>query len=257
MLTQPKVRHYRDWLSHYDHFGMVSYRFDEKSDALLDELFELVEQIAPAHKNGTRALWFQAERGPVEDYYSNIDELIEHGEYESRADFIQEWEWIYPDEIEWYEFCAVNVKDEGYRAITLGRRYVIVQDNQRESGTNLDDISEFVQWMIDSVGECIAMLRAGTYNDFVRENLPPQHRFGTITRKDYWDVRPEVREHFFKDISAADVVGFIALASTQPENHIQRVGRLQHMTANDFYRFCALGYAANNYEVEGLTPKEQ
>lgn len=33
--------------------------------------------------------------------------------------------------------------------------------------------------------------------------------------------------------------------------------RLQAMTANDFFRFCAMGYAENKYDGCGKTPKEQ
>lgn len=38
--------------------------YDDESDKLLDEFFELIEQIAPVAKNGVRALWLRAERGP-------------------------------------------------------------------------------------------------------------------------------------------------------------------------------------------------
>ena len=67
-LTQPKVDHYIYWLSRDDHFGMHSCVYDEESDKLLDEFFDLSEQIARVSKNGTRALWLRAERGPIEDY---------------------------------------------------------------------------------------------------------------------------------------------------------------------------------------------
>ena len=33
--------------------------------------------------------------------------------------------------------------------------------------------------------------------------------------------------------------------------------KLPTMTANDFYRFCSIGYNANNYEYCELSPKEQ
>ena len=56
------------------------------------------------------------------------------------------------------------------------------------------------------------MLRAGTYNEFVRKNLPPQHRTGTILRRDFWNVWPEAREEFFKDITPEDVVYQISTA---------------------------------------------
>ena len=62
----------------------------------------------------------------------------------------------------------------------------------RTSAENRQDspmeISEFVYWLIDGVKDCIDMLKAGTYNEFVRENLPPQHRTGTICRKDFLNV---------------------------------------------------------------------
>ena len=92
------------------------------------------------------------------------------------------------------------------------------------------------------------MLKAGTYNDFVRENLPPQHRTGTIRRKDFWNVWPDARTDFFKDISPADVAEFIERASAQEENYAAMKDRLQAMTANDFFRFCAMGYAENKYD---------
>lgn len=53
-LTQPKVDHYIHWLSRDDHFGMHGCVYDDKSDKLLDEFFELIDQIAPVSKNGVR-----------------------------------------------------------------------------------------------------------------------------------------------------------------------------------------------------------
>ena len=101
------------------------------------------------------------------------------------------------------------------------------------------------------------MLKAGTYNDVVRENLPPQHRTGTIRRRDFWNVWPDARVDFFKDISPADVTEFIERVSAQEENYAAMKDRLQAMTANDFFRFCAMGYAENKYDGCGKTPKEQ
>jgi len=70
----------------------------------------------------------------------------------------------------------------------LGHKYVIVQDKRREPAGFPNEIPEFVQWLIDGVKECIEMLKAGTYNDFIKENLPPEHRTGKILRKHYWDI---------------------------------------------------------------------
>lgn len=255
-LTQPKVDQYIHWLSRDDHFGMHGCVYDDKSDKLLDEFFELIEQIAPVSKNGVRALWLRAERGPIEDY-GNAEEEVACGDFNSVEEFIEEWKAWFPDEIKWYQLQAVQLKDEGYRAVMLGHKYVIVQDKRREPAGFPNEISEFVQWLIDGVKECIEMLKAGTYNGFIKENLPPEHRTGKILRKHYWDVWPEARKEFFEDISAEDVAEFIRKASAQGEGSESIKERLPSMTANDFFRFCAMGYAENKYNGCDKTPKEQ
>lgn len=139
----------------------------------------------------------------------------------------------------------------------IGREYVIVQDKRREPAGFPNEIPEFVQWLIEGVKECIEMLKSGTYNDFIKENLPPEHRIGKILRKHYWDVWPEARKEFFEDISAEDVAEFIRKASAQGEGSETIKERLPSMTANDFFRFCAMGYAENKYNGCDKTPKEQ
>ena len=73
------------------------------------------------------------------------------------------------------------------------------------------------------------MLKAGTYNDVVRENLPPQHRTGTIRRRDFWNVWPDARVDFFKDISPADVAEFIETAGTRDCRISMRTARRRSM----------------------------
>lgn len=255
-LTQPKVDHYIEWLRRNDHFGMTGCIYDDKSNELLDELFSLLEQVAPVSKNGARALWLRAERGPIEDF-GIAEEEIAAGNYESEEEFIEEWKSWFPEEIEWYQLQAVDLKDEKYRAVMVKHKFVVVQDERREPSGYPNEIAEFVQWMVDGVKECIEMLKAGTYNDFIRENLPPQHRTGTILRKDFWDIWPEARAEFFENISSEDVSEFIRKASLQGDSPEALSGRLPSMSANDFFRFCAMGYAANSYKGCDKTPKEQ
>ena len=51
-LTQPKIDGYISWLWRNDHFGITSCIYDNKSRKLLDELFELLEQVAPESPSG-------------------------------------------------------------------------------------------------------------------------------------------------------------------------------------------------------------
>jgi hypothetical protein len=256
-LTQPMVEFYLDRFGDRNSFNYRNLIYDGKSCELLDEFFRLMEQIAPANEDGGKYLWIRADRGPIEDF-GDAEELIAAGEYKDLEAFTRAWKDWFPDEVGWYELVALEEKARGLRFIRLAHRIVILQ-NDREKPEDDDpyDVSEFVQWLIDEVRECLDMLRAGTYNDFVSKNLPPQHRTGTIRRRDFWNVWPEAREEFFKDIAPEDVADFIRLASAQVEDHRDFHGRLASMSAGDFYRFCAMGYAANNYYGCDKTPKEQ
>ena len=228
-LTQPKIDGYISWLRRNDHFGMTSCIYDDKSQKLLDELFALLEQIAPESPNGVRTLWLRAERGPIEDF-GNAAEEIEEGNYDSEEEFIDAWKSWFPEDVKWYHFQAVEDKAEGYRAVAVRHSYVIVQDKRREPAGWPCEISEFVQWLVDGVRSCIEMLKAGTYNDVVRENLPPQHRTGTIRRRDFWNVWPDARADFFKNISPVDSLlspderyrGYVHPAPPIPDSHLIR-----------------------------------
>lgn len=156
---------------------MTSCIYDDKSQKLLDELFELLEQVAPESQNGVRTLWLRAERGPIEDFGNAAEEIAE-GNYDSEEEFVNAWKSWLPEDVKWYHFQAVEDKAEGYRAVAVRHSYVIVQDKRREPAGWPCEISEFVQWLVDGVRSCIEILKAGTYNDVVRENLPPQHRTG-------------------------------------------------------------------------------
>ena len=254
-LTQPKIYRYHSWLRRNDHFGMHGCIYDDKSNELLDELFALLEQVSPISENGARTLWLRAERGPIEDY-GNAEEDIEAGVVDSEEEFIESWKAWFPNEVEWYHFGAINLKEEGYRAVMLRHDFVIVQDKRRPQSGFPNEIPEFVQWLIDGVKDCIEMLKAGTYNDYVRDNLPPQHRTGTIERREFWEVWPEARDQFFGDLSAEDRAEFIWRAGQQT-NERTSVGRMSSVTVNDFFRFCAMGYAENHYEGCDKSPKEQ
>ena len=255
-LTQPKVRYYYEWLKHDNLWGTELPSYDEKSNRLLNELFSLIERIEPISENGARSLWFRAEKGTIDDY-GDADELIEEVEVDSREEFQQLWKAEFTEDVEWYEFTAVCVLGETFRAISLCHRTIIVQDERRQLSGFPYEITEFVQWLLDSLKECIGMLEDGTYNDFIQQNLPPKHRTGTITRKAFWDVWPESRESFFKNISKKDVAEFCKLAYAQTDGMKNIHEYLKSMTANDFYRFCAMGYAANNYAGCDKSPKEQ
>ena len=138
----------------------------------------------------------------------------------------------------------------------MQHRTVIIQDGNRGHSGCSYDIAEFVQWIVDSVRQCISMVKAGVYNSYIEQNLPPQHRTGTIMLKNYWNFWPDQRESFFRNITSEEAALFCKMAYSQlPLEEI--TDRIYKMTANDFYKMCALGYRANHYDGCEKTAKEQ
>lgn len=116
------------------------------------------------------------------------------------------------------------------------------------------DISEFSQWLVDAVKEVISELKEGIYNERLARKLPDEQRTGTVLRKYQWEVRPKIKEEIIGDLSEADLAEFTSNAEERLTDNSQL---LKQMTANDFYRYCAMGYAANRYDGCDKSPKEQ
>ena len=257
-LTAPKVKHYIDWLRgvQYQEFNTV-FTYDPQTYKLLDEVFELLKQVTPRIVSDRPVwnLWFKVDRGPIEDF-GNFDEWLEAGDVDSREEFEDWWLSTFPAGTVWYEFQALDDAEIGYRAIDVGNRFVIEWDSRKKKGFE-NDISEFAEWIRDGVKACIDGIRNGTYNVMIERELPPQHKTGTITRRQLWDVFPDLRTNFFADISKADADAFLQIVETQPQTNSENVGRMLGFTANDFFECCAIGYKAIGFDVDGLTPKEQ
>lgn len=256
-LKAPRIKHYIYVLKDQNYRSYNNNTsYDDRTYELLDEIFALIRRISPVSKNGARELWFTAERGTIEDFGS-FDEMLEDGEVDSREEFEQWWKDECPNEIEWYNFTAVEDAEIGCRAIFLGNKFVIEDDSRKKRSAFPINISEFAEWIRDSVKTCITELENGTYNERIQRELPPQHRTGTILRKHLWDIFPEARQSFFENLSQKDIDRFVRDATEQTGDPTDLRERIPSMTANDFYKFCSLGYKANNYEGTDLPLRAQ
>lgn len=247
-LKAPQVRHYIERLGRvkYRQFD-CSFTYDSRSYELLDELFELLSQIETTGKNKAWAFWLTEDRGSIEDF-GDYNEWLEAGEVNSYVEFEEQWKNEYPDEQEWFYFQAVYEEDIDYRAVFLHHEFVIEQDPRKERSYE-NDISEFIQWLVDGVKEVIADLNAGIYNTRVQQELPYQHRTGTVLRRYEWEIYPKQREDIIGNMTDEDIEYFLTNATSKVSNDF----RLATVTANDFYRYCAMGYKACDYsETENL-----
>lgn len=254
----PQIEHYISFLGSFEYRGFNHiYSYDDQSYEILDEIFELLKKIKPTSDDGRIwSLWFKAERGPIESW-STFDEQKEWGNVKNYAEYLRLWEYSYPDEENWYYFQALSESD-GYKAIFLQHQHVIQQDPAiTEKSSFPYEITEFVAWLRDSIVVAIKMIEDGTYNDFVKDNLPPRYKTGTIVRKDYWDIFPEMREENFEEISQDEIDTYLRYINEQPKEVELLSNKLPTMTASDFFNCCAIGYRANNYEYAELSAKEQ
>lgn len=254
-LKAPRVRHYIHCLGRTNYMSsMTTMTYDELSYNKIRELFDLMEKLEPVSKNGRRELWLTVDRGAIEDF-GNYEEMLEDGEVTNRQDFESWWLDEYPDKIEWNLLETLHDKEIDYRAVFMNHRQILEIDSRKERYERVDyDIHEFTCWLVEAVGIAIEKLKAGTYNSEVEERLPAKHRTGTLTRKDKWDIWTNDKADFLEGLSQKDIDYFLQNA-IEDISKIER--RLPSVTANDFYRFCAMGYAANHYEHTKLTPIEQ
>lgn len=244
--------------SYVDH----SYTYDEKTYRLLDEIFELlIKKIKPTGKSTDKrkiwTLWFKTERGPIEAF-GDFEEMKSYGEVETYEEFENLWKMLYPDEEDWYCFDALYDEEINYRAIFMKNRQIIEYADEIEATAYPYNISEFTEWLLESLKECIDMLEKGTYNEYVRNNLPAKLRTGTILLKDYWDIIPEYRYAHQKEISNEEIEEYLENIKEQVENPDKKfTDKIPEMTANKFFEYCALGYKANNYDGCDLPPEKQ
>ena len=245
-LYAPKLDNYISGLSNNNFHGMTTPDYDQRSLDLIEDLFSMMRRLKKPDER-VAELWIRVERGPIEAF-GNVKEWIEDEFVETEEKFYRYWQELYPDEVKWYSLSIVE--EDGYKGVFCRHRQIIEIDPDRDRG-NPDRVDYILEGLNEIVRNTIKKIEQGTYIQNLEREIPPQHRTGTIVRKDYWDIFPENREDFLKDITQEDINEFIEYMKHQDHNDYRSKDRLQKMTAGDFYRFCELGYKENNYRCVG------
>lgn len=265
MLTAPKLDNY---IRQYENknMGDESNRFTKESWEILKEFYKLLDDIKPCGSDNDHILYFKLPRGPIEDF-GDYKTYVELGEVTNKEEFVDLWKFYYPDDEKWYMMYTKHFtrKENEFYALAFNNKLVL--QNEEIYDTNYtDDISDIIKELICIIKENIEMLKKNEYNSYIEKNLDKRLRYGTITRKDYYNLFPDLRSNYLEDLKKDEIEKFKKNVEWQinlPKNPKYEwkpsieIGRLKHMTANDFYKFCLLGYNANKYkEHEGLTAKE-
>lgn len=248
LMKAPRIKH---WIHVLRDGKMV---FDKETNEAIDKVFEQIHLIAPCGDDERRDIWLKAERGTAEDY-DDYEYLKEEEIVDSYEEFLRMWQEEYPDEVNW--FHLVTLERDDYRAIFLGRELIYQSRVYEKHEVYEYGLKELFVWMESAVKNCVEELRNETYNIDVKNNLAFRQRTGTISRKDYWELFPDIKESYLADISDEEIQLFVRSIEDQKDG--EPVGSyLTDMTAGKFYEYCAIGYKANQYEhLEGLAAKEQ
>ena len=68
-LKSVQVRHYVEWLGRDSHCGYgFAFGYDEKSYRLIDELFQMLQDVETDDEDGAKELWLCARRGTIDDF---------------------------------------------------------------------------------------------------------------------------------------------------------------------------------------------
>ncbi len=180
---------------------------------LIGEIYALAGAVVPcdAYRNGNdRKFWLSADRGSfdgfVETYYSG-----EKSRNETDIEKMKkEWSILFPEEKVW--FCLYLASYKGDRGIWLDNRCIystIKKEYYLEWAEETVDASPLLIWIIQEIKNCLDMIKAGTYNDYICDNLPYKHRSGIVKMNTYWKYIPKDKERLFSGIDEKELEEFL------------------------------------------------
>ena len=244
--------------------GLVNSKlYDKKVLDVTIPLFHALSGLMPSPKNhDMKSIWVCVPRGTIDDF-GDYEEMLEYGEVDSHEDFESLWQSEYPDKYVWYQLSLFEYHDKqgnlSYKGIIVNNYSVLSASFQegieKEYWLN-DVIIDTCNKLLEAVSVSMKLLKEGIYNDFLNKELPYQYRKGVVQRHYVMEAEPEMKENLFKGLSEETYIKFCKLIDNG-QNQVSAIKPLQSMTANDFFKACALGYKACRYKGTTFSPMEQ
>jgi len=231
---------------------------DSKCHLLLLKIIEEIYKIEKQGEDELRSVWFPVERGKIEDF-GDYQEYLDEDAVTNYQDFVEIWEYYYPEEIKWYKLALVSYKNEFYFYFDNKLTFHLKPENENKNDKIYDYNIELTDWIINNVNNIISQLISNTdnYNNYIKNNLSFHKRIGRIVRTDFWDIFKEECVDFRTEINIEQlsILKKIVeqLALSEPEI------LMPTMTSSIFFECCKMGYTINKYfenETKTLTAKE-
>ena len=223
----------------------------------LKSIFQLMANLEKQGDDEFRSIWFFLERGKTEDFGDFKEYLIEEI-VETKEDFEALWLGYYPEPRKWYSFAVSKYEDVLYFYVDSK---LTLQGNihESENESDYDFYTDLITCLHGIVEDTITRIRKDEkeYNEFISNQLPYKKRIGRILRKDFWTIFPDFTKDFRESITPEMIT---MLEKIKEQTKSRSINYLQQMSAGNFFRYCEIGYDANQYfnaSSKNLTPKEK
>lgn len=219
------------------------YVLDEKSKAEFFSLVALIDKIAPMGEDNRRDFWFRLPSVSFEEYKAHYVDDVE-SEEELRVWYESE----YPDDYCWFKLTSIHhcIRKNEFFAIFLNERAVLTVNDPNGNGYPVNE-TDLIEFLLKQTKTVLGEIQKGTYNDWVKTQLPNRYRTGLISRKDYWDIYPDKRESFRRGFSEKEDEEFFRIIEIADVEAIP-ANRMQYVTARWFFEACQTCYLAAGYE---------
>ena len=227
----------------------------------LQSIFEVVQKIQSKKqgKDDQWTLWIKTQRGPLSVFADEEEfkEMKAFGEVESKQDLVDTWKSFYPHPVKWYRVSFVLYENRFFLLFDSAFEISFNLETKKVSGAHLTRKRDwrFLQWLFNEIDCIVTQLSqdATAYNHSLAEELPLWKRFGKIKRRVLWNKINDIKR-LDETLGAGNRTMFDQVVSNMDENRV-----LQSMTADDFFRICAVCYDANGYfeEEQDLSDREE
>ena len=234
-------------LRYFDRDHMNPSVATRKIAAAMEPLFAALSDLAPLKRNDeAKAIWLEIPRGTIDDYesFEVTSSSLHDGVWDNIISNTDKGSNKSP-QLEWTAVDGAIISAD-----------MEEEPNEGEFYRAEDQAVELCGILTILAEDAMEKVRNGTYNDRVNTALPYPFRTGVVKRYVVWEKEPEWKEHSLEGLTPETLTAFKDLMASGMNDEM-KIGRLDSMTANDFFRACAIGYKACGYKGTELSPAKQ
>ncbi len=237
-------------LKKFEDHSMVAQRFQNKSisDALkkMEKHVALIEPVKDEYSERW-TFWVEMPCGFLDSYLKESmadEEEEDEEELENiRTELKWEWESSYPEPVKWYQLVLQKTSYMVEFILSFDKYGILMQEGKELIGKDhlFKEQKKILVFLDKKLSEIInaILTDADKYNAMLESQLSKRNRVGRIRRQDYWDVVVE-ENRVDQELGAEKIQKLKESLPVIKEEH-----ELDRMTADDFFRYCAIAYDAN------------